>query len=314
MKKLAVLLCLFILTACSSTTPTYPKWWQTPPTDNEQYLYGLGEGIDLQSAQQQALTMIAGKLQTQLSAQLAVRTQETNVAADQYADRKIRSQVTDLSLSHFQLLNTAAVGNLTQALVRVDRAALANNWQNEYQQLVTKVKAAMARHQDSLFQWWLRAHQTLADARHADALGTLQSLLSGAPYQQHWQTKLQQAIRNIPLTVSISGNNTIIRQQIINALSDLGLHQQACQQCSLTFRFKTTVTFSEMFGEQVATLTFNGQLLSAGDVIAEQQWQQQGSSVSDRQIAKKAAATLAAEKIRKDGLLAAFGYQSNNGK
>lgn len=313
MRKPLLVMAVVLLNGCALLAHTLPDWWQTPPNDSQQWLYGLGEGTTLDIARQQALANIAGKLQTQLSAQLSVRTQETNAAADQYADRQLRTSVTDVNLSHYQIrqTDTDPQQHRTRVLLRLDRAALAATWQRQAQNLLAQLDTAQQRKPgETNFRWWLRARQAQETAIHADALAVLRSLLTEQNIAADQQQRLQQTIAAIPMTINVTGNNTQIKQQLTNVLNAMGLQPGHCERCQLSVWYETRISDSKLFDEQVATLTFHGKLLDRKGVVAETRWTVQGSSISDRNIAHKAASTIAAQKIKNEGLFTAFGLSS----
>ncbi|CAG8999083.1 MAG: hypothetical protein CENE_01047 [Candidatus Celerinatantimonas neptuna] len=313
---LSALLALTFL-GCATHIHPLPKWWTHTPADSAQWLYGIGEGSSLDEAKQQALASIAGQLETRLSAKLSVRTQETNAAFDQYADRNIRTTVADVNFSHFQIIEKDIDEHKqrVRVLVKLNKPALANAWQQQYDKLATQVTSAEKKQPNqSVFDWWRKARGQLKSAARADSIAMQRSILQDTPQPSQLLAHLRKVIKAIPLTVKIEGDNDAINRRIIDLLDKKDLRASSCRQCALILRYRTKTDYEVIYNQQVATMQFFGQLVDDRGVLSESHWRMQGASISQRQVAFKAASALAADKITQQGLWKSFGLtKGSNG-
>lgn len=306
---LSALLGLTLL-GCADHFHPLPKWWTHTPTNSAQWLYGIGEGPSLEEAKQQALASIAGQLETSLSAKLSVRTQETNAAFDQYADRNIRTTVADVNFSHFQVIekDIDEYKQHVRVLVKLDRQALATTWQQQYDKLATQVtNAEKSQPNQSVFDWWRKTREQLEPAARADSIAMQRALLLDTPQPSQLLIHLRQTIKSIPMTVKIVGDNDAINRRIIDLLDKKDLRAGSCRHCSLTIRYHTKTNYEVIYSQQVATMQFFGQLVDSRGVVSESHWRIQGVSISQRHVAFQAASALAADKIQQQGLWKSFG-------
>ncbi|MED5523655.1 MAG: LPP20 family lipoprotein [Pseudomonadota bacterium] len=313
MNRLYAFLLVILLASCQTTTKqpvSLPSWWQTPPADSAAWIYGLGEGSQLALAQQQALANIAGKLQTQLTASLARRTQETNAQASDYVDRDLKSNTAQITLSHFETVNTAQLPTSVIVLVKVDRERLTQQWQQQYDDAASQLTSAMAVSAKHLsFQQWLDAYNLKDTARKADRLATFISSLSGQKRDSKWQVQLQHYLVKHPLSARIDGNNTLLNQSINRILVNQGVRPGRCNPCSLVASYSVSSHQNFIFNENVVTLTFHGRLTDSQGVVSENEWTVNGSSVSSKAIAERIALELAQRRIEDEGLWKAFGME-----
>ncbi|WP_133012111.1 LPP20 family lipoprotein [Marinomonas flavescens] len=300
-----------LLTACQSMKESAPDWWTSPQADSEQWIYGAGEGYNLSQATQQALANIAGKLKTEISASLSRRTQETNVAMDDYVDRQLKSSVATVSLSHYETLKTAVSGNNTLTLIRVDRAALAKEWSRQYDSISGDVRGLLSDKQDNPFQWWLKAKALIPVARTGDQLAVFWSGLMNQTKNSHLEDEINFAIAKRKPSVQLIGSQTTINQAIQSSLLDEGLRIGRCRTCDITIKYSTHFNTDTLFGQSVVNMIFAGTLTDRDGEVSSARWNLRASSASGASVGKKATLIMAVQKVKSEGLWKAFGMETN---
>lgn len=134
-----------IFTACSSTKPplttkevsVLPEWYLNPPANSEQYLYGIGEGNNMDEARKKALeTMVS-----QLGVSIASTYESTLKVHKKYAEYftketsfELTSEVAKIHISNHEVLQGERL-NYKQfiVLIRSDRPQFSQALQKEVQ-------------------------------------------------------------------------------------------------------------------------------------------------------------------------------------
>lgn len=249
MNKLALWPLILLLTI--SITSHAADWWLAPPSDNAEYLYGVGEGPTIALAQQQALADISGKLSTQISASLERVTQDTGIAYSDTVKRQLRSNITSTELSQFQLLKSRQQGNNITVLLELNRQKLAVIWHQQIADKTQKLTKLLQKKTIDNFNQWLELHQALTDASQLDTLSVQLFALDGTPPQTDWHHKLTRLLVAQPLGVKVSGKNPTLTRSIQEQLNQPGLtHCQAA--CPLQINYDITTEHDSLFGEFVS--------------------------------------------------------------
>ncbi|WP_417537542.1 LPP20 family lipoprotein [Marinomonas sp.] len=302
-----------MLSACQSFPgfePSMPDWWVSPPEDNSKWLYGLGEGAHLNAANQQALSNIAGKLQTTISASLSRRTQETTISTSDYIDRQLSSEIEKVSLSHFEIVKTDTISDRVMVLVRVDKDALVNNWSRQLNTIENELAKLLANQQISRFQWWVATRHFVSRAEEGDKLASLISGLTSKNITPYLAQKLRHATSQHPLSVKIKGDRTLINRALIADLLSQGLRVDDCKKCDLIIDYDTQFSSSVLFGENIVKMDFVGTLTDGSGVVSSSHWKVSAASVSGLDVGKNATQSMAVQKIKGEGLWKVFGMET----
>ena len=114
-------LCCLLLAGCAQKQPkidipekTVPSWYAHPPRSSAETLYATGEGVDRQSAINDALNLIASNLSVTIASEYASTATETrhNGHADTSVDitSTIHSEVQKIRISNYHILHSAKQG------------------------------------------------------------------------------------------------------------------------------------------------------------------------------------------------------------
>ncbi|WP_028110901.1 LPP20 family lipoprotein [Ferrimonas futtsuensis] len=119
--RITTFLLILTATACRATPPS---WYLEPPKDSADYIYGVGAGINQQGARHQALMDVTSRLQVKVQGSLHTQTQVINGAVASSANQQVRSESSRLTLTNYELYDSAHKDGTHYQLIRVQRAAL----------------------------------------------------------------------------------------------------------------------------------------------------------------------------------------------
>ncbi|WP_169306982.1 LPP20 family lipoprotein [Ferrimonas sediminicola] len=108
-------------TACRAAPPS---WYLEPPSDSDEYLYGVGAGINLENARHQALMDVTSRLQVKVQGSLQTQTSVTDDVVATKANQLVRSESTGVTLTNYELHDSAHRDGTHYQLIRVQRTAL----------------------------------------------------------------------------------------------------------------------------------------------------------------------------------------------
>lgn len=313
MKYIIFALCV-LLVACQSTSShrqsDLPSWWTSPPTDSSQWLYGLGEGPTLEQANQQALANLAGKFRTTINSSLSRHTQSTYQHTIDRIERDITSNISDISLSNYETLQTQVSDQNILVLVRVNKISLANDWLSQYRTIQRAIQKTLEPDTKNLFQWWLKAQSMKSQALEGDQLAELYSTLTNTQKSSRLLNQLNQTLLQNKPMAAVKGDVPEISDTISQELVNQGINVGSCRPCDLTVSYKTYSTSEKLFGENVVQLRFEGDLKDRNYVFSSRSWNVSASSIQGSQAGIEATRFIAIEKIKGEGLWKTFGIEA----
>lgn len=143
--NITILLGLFFLTGCQNNpskstedikiTTHYPDWYQNPPSDTPNTLYGLGEGKTANAAIDDALRYLSAKLSVSVSSTSQIN-KSFHSGAYQYAETTLNKQtqtsIKAIQINQFEQVNLKQIGYARfVALIKSDKQKLANSFRNK---------------------------------------------------------------------------------------------------------------------------------------------------------------------------------------
>ena len=142
---------LFQLSGCmsnsvkesSSVDNRMPEWVLRPPGDNVATIYGIGEGRDLESAKQNALKDIAGKLATYIKSESENRDYLINGRGDSTFKQKVNTEIKKMKLSNFEVLQSSQSGHIIYTLVALSRAQFVAGKNDELNELNKQIEGVL---------------------------------------------------------------------------------------------------------------------------------------------------------------------------
>jgi hypothetical protein len=170
-----------------------PAWVSQPPTDNRATIFGLGSGRDLETAKQNALNDIAGKLEVHVSSDTEYRNLIRNDQASSSFSERIKTKVKQTRLSNYQIRETTFVNGTAFTLIAMSRDALIRDTQTELDKAQSELDVLLSgiERKSKLEQL---VTFTQAGNRARDALPTVALMSAANPEfdSKAWYQKLRQ--------------------------------------------------------------------------------------------------------------------------
>ncbi|TYC58028.1 hypothetical protein FMN52_15935 [Marinobacter sp. BW6] len=314
--RVALCLPMLFLGGCATSgVPQLPEWVLNPPADNAITIYGVGEGEALRTARDDALAVIAGKLETRVSSDVLTETRLENGREESRTRNRVRTTTEALELSEYQTENSAQVASRLFVLLSVKRQALVTSTLNDLNRLDSEIEARLSD-SDNSSRLKRLYRLTLAKALISEALDKVllvQSVSQSSALKQqrltHYQSLLDERERlqqNLTLAVSWDRNTPEIGERVLTMLLELGLHAEADKSGA---RYDGRIVISgvpakrEIFDEYHVQLdTVVALEDNQGSEISSARYQAAASSLSDHESAQKTANRQIAEEVQERGV------------
>ena len=295
-----------------------PDWVQKPPPDTSTLYYGVGEGPDLESARRTALRDVAAKLRVSVSSTVDSQVTVANEAAERFSRTRISEEVRKTTFSKHQLERSESSGGSVFALVSVDRALLVSETRHRLNEVARAVRQALsgARSAQGLDRLRLAGQ-----ARgQADDGNDLLSLLAAASpgfdrdaYARdfemarslHDETRQSLGFRlqHRPADEDVAG---LLRQ----SLSESGLRVQDSGASTAIVSITVESHEQTIYNSFIVRLKVNLSLRNErGGVFSQKEYAVEGSSASDRVLARQAAIRKLAAQFKAKGAAATIGLE-----
>ena len=128
-KILAIILSLFILTSCSGASPLTPTWISSPPSDNDEFYYGLADGKTVMDAKNNALADISSRISVSVNSTFSSSLSASRVGDNEEVVSKIKQDVLtkakEIEYSNIEVQESYNDGTRWHVLIQVDRNQLA---------------------------------------------------------------------------------------------------------------------------------------------------------------------------------------------
>ncbi|HDY89415.1 MAG TPA: hypothetical protein ENH82_15030 [bacterium] len=139
-KSTLLMTLLILLGGCQSTSNTQstskplPSIITAPPQDNAQYLFGVGQGLDLERAQTAALAEIARKLMVSVSSRTDIDIFNDGKNNRDSFRQQLSTEVGDTNLSNYTVLENHTYNGKIFTLIQIPRESLVRNVGHQWQQ------------------------------------------------------------------------------------------------------------------------------------------------------------------------------------
>jgi hypothetical protein len=127
----------------ATETSSIPNWVQTPPSDSNIYIYGIGEGFSLDDAKKNGLRDIAGKLATNISSNSESKSSDHDGNSSQYFRQKVNTVIKDTKLSSYETIKTEQRKGQVYVLIAMSRAAFIKENQARLDEIGQQIQAQL---------------------------------------------------------------------------------------------------------------------------------------------------------------------------
>lgn|GEM_PF-1796148 len=149
MKLLLSVLMIFSMIFCASANSApLPSWVLHPPSDNENFLYGVGQGTTNEEVVTSALNSIASKLEISINSSFT-NTEELTVTGEEKSFSKqaknlISANVGRIKFSGYEIVSNCFEGNQEYALIKIDKKLFIRNKIDELVECIDRLERVMA--------------------------------------------------------------------------------------------------------------------------------------------------------------------------
>ena len=277
---------------------TLPEWVKSPPGDDTDNMYGIGEGYSLDGAKQSALKDIAGKLATHIKSETENRTYLQNNHLDSTYKQRIKTQVKETKLTSYEVLKTAQQAGHYYVIISMSRAAFIKDKQNQLSQITSKIETVLenVEAKNKLIQLvrYNRSIQLSNQARPliylinaADPQANLQHYLDG--YRQYEQ-KEKHLSENTRFFLTSNSEFTPLTTQIKKMLQTNGFQVTNRTSADSILEIQGTIAEQDIFSTKSVNINFNVLTKTkSGQLIGNEAYQLYGSSVSNFETSRQLA-------------------------
>ncbi len=310
------------LMACASSLQAQasgPPWLTSPPADNAQHWFGVGEGPDADAARRLALRTIAARLRTSISGNVANRIQESNGRVSTSASIEVSEDVLQTEFSGVEVQDTAKTAAGTAVLVKVDKAGFVRDTLAQLRvvsQPVQDVEAALPA--QSSLEKFLALRRV---SEQLDKSVTLSQLLVGAgavaegsPGIARYgalQQQRQQIGSRLVFELRAQPADADIAKAVAAYLADQGMRSSTRKtQGANVLVIDTQVREDELFGDKLFKMVVRLSVVDEqGRDVASRSHTVSAASRHDFRGARQAAVAKLNATMRKSGSLAALGFE-----
>ena len=149
MKSIYLIIITLLFVNCSQNqTIELPKWYINPPQNDSIKLYGVGYGMNIQNAEQNALDNLAQKIVVNISSSMETLRQESSYNnQSNYSEsslQSVKSKVKKISFMNFTNEKSVQVANQIYTLVSIDRSNLIKQYDDKISQTVKQIDQIIA--------------------------------------------------------------------------------------------------------------------------------------------------------------------------
>lgn len=140
---------LLQISGCSSVPEaskrtSIPSWVQTPQGDTNIYIYGIGEGLNLEEAKKNGLRDIAGKIATNISSQSESKASDHDGSSSRYFRQKVNTFIKDTKLSSYETIKIVQNNDQFYVLIAMSRSAFIKENQSRLDEIDHEIEMQLA--------------------------------------------------------------------------------------------------------------------------------------------------------------------------
>lgn len=170
----------FLNISCASYNSSLPLWVITPTQDTSNYLYGIGQGSNLETANTAALKNATTKLGVSISGTYAQRTTYSDFVNQELVSDNVKVIVNKTPIKSFQQVKTQIVDGEFYALIKIDKNILVKDYKHSLEiASAGAVEHTKQYNSNAGLSWLIQAkHIAISDpARTAQRYSSILSVL-----------------------------------------------------------------------------------------------------------------------------------------
>ena len=316
-KHIYLLLLTFFFVACGTPdTPqkqsTIPSWYLNPPANNQFYLYGEGDGADMQEAKINALNTMAGKLSVEISSSMINNTNTyTNGIVNTYdksISKTIQQDIKKIDFTNIKTLKAINQNYRYYVLLQVDKEQLITIKKEQFLLLDKRINEiyTSSLHQKPFeqIQTIYSLYNMINEAKEKlNILKILQNSFNAKQYLTKYNT-IQDKINTLKKTTPLGLSSNQTNKYFQNKLADLlgQSHYVVQNNNDVSIKLDSQIRYSKAYGWDVTKVNTNITLKSYGKIIANKNIESLGKSSSSQENALTHAALHFKQQIENMGI------------
>ncbi len=315
LKTLSILIvtaALLQITGCLSMSvvpdPTpIPNWVQTPPSDSNEYIYGIGEGFNLSAAKKNGLRDIAGKLSTNISSKSESKASDHDGNSSRYFRQKVNAFIKDTKLSSYEVIKTVQQKEQFYVLIAMSRTAFIKENQARLDEISEEIKTQLSgvSSKNKLLQLvsYNKAVQLSTKAKDLlSVLSVTDSTFNSKPYLNTYLS-YQQKEKSLTEKTQFSLNSTAAMQplltQIKRTLQTNGFQVNTASTSDSVIEIVGVIAKNEIFSTKNVNIKFEILVKTNSDqLIKSSSYNLNGSSTTSFAMARDGAFNQFAAKVK----------------
>jgi hypothetical protein len=318
---LGILLCSALPRAALAAE--LPTWVISPPANDVDALYGVGEGDDREAAKSAALAAIAGTLMTNVRSSIDVRQTVNNGNLVERVEAQVKTQVGNTELSNYQVVEAIPVSRRWWVLLRLPLAPLVDATRTQLDSLDQGLANTMARLQlQSMFEQYLNHGSVLAQIAEAQAALVLLRAASpgfdGNAYSQrylNYEDHIAKVRDELAIRVDADELATEFPRRLVNLLADQGVRASIGPPVDGQSNIRVQSEIEDFdFGADIESKVTLRLITrdEKGNQLASVERKKVGASVSSKESARKQAENMLAREAEKQGVFTYLGLSGAN--
>ena len=299
-----------------------PSWVANPPMDDQNYLYGVGEGDSIKQARDDALTMLVSKLNVTVSSSLSrTETQSTlgeTIIHNKNVKNETKSEVKKISFNTHEIIANEREEGRNYILVRVDKQKFVTEKTSEIDALekIMAQKANDAKNRDIVERFSLLKEVVALSQQSAtlvDVVGALQSY----PTDEHktvyasYRRELDKTIDEVRAFVASEGSakifGDVVRAELVaNNIKTSKKYNGTKNELFIDVDTQYAIKF--IYSRYMAKVKVIVALKKEDDTLYTTSLECFGNSAIDEQSALNAAAKDFKNKVGQKGILNFLGF------
>lgn len=308
--------------AVSSGLCALPSWVVNPPVDDQEYLYGVGEGESIKQARDDALTTLVSKLNVTVSSTLSrTETQSTlgeTMIHNKNVKNETKSEVKKISFNTHEIMANEREDGRNYILVRVDKRKFITEKKDE----ITILENTMAQKFGdakgrNIVERFALLKEVVALSKQAGTLVDVVGALESYPKEGHsalyasYNHALEKTIDEIKAYVSSEGSSNIfgdvVRAELIaNKIKTTKKYNGTQNEIFIDVDMQSVIKL--VYSRYMAKVKVNISLKKGDDTIYSTSVECFGNSAVDEQNALNAAANDFKKKIKQKEILNLLGF------
>lgn len=307
-KLLSIILFAFLSSCISSNLNKYPQWYLTPPANDGEYIYGVGEGADPEESRQAALSDAASRLQTSVSSKFESAYQEDNLGSSSTISQKISAKGAQISFNNYKVVKSESLQNSYVTLVSIEKRRLIDEYTNELKQIIDKMMK-LANIQGSKFMKRINIAKALEigtmHIQKAKILNSIDSSTTGKEFISYTYV-LDDSLSKInqTITIKIQSSNKNIEDIFHYAITKEGI---ATGNSGAKIIIDDSWQSSFANGINIVKLSLRINVYDGSNIVGSNLIESSYSSLSGVEIAKSGCIKKIKDMIEKDGVMKIIG-------